>query len=241
MAGKAGLLTATFAGALLITGSVNAQQPAQTPPKAPAAGAAQGGGGQEGSWVKLCQEQKAKDKKVNVCLTHHERFHPTTGQPLVSAAIRQIDGQKEPIMMFMVPLGRLLGPGLIMQVDEKEPLKIGYNYCTALGCVAQAPVTQDIIDSFKKGGKLTIKTIDVGQKKVGFQVPLAGFTRALEGPPIDRQVYAQARKEMFELIRARQIELQKKRQAEQAAKNKAGQQGGQQPQAPAPAAPRKLQ
>ena len=240
VAGKAGLLSVTFASALFVNATADAQQqPAQPTAKTPPAGAAPGGGAQEGSWVKLCQEQKAKDKKVNVCLTHHERFHPTTGQPLVSAAVRQIDGQKEPIMMFMVPLGRLLGPGLIMQIDEKEPLKIGYSYCTALGCVAQAPASNEIIEAFKKGGKLTIRTIDVGQKKVGFQVPLAGFTRALDGPPIDRQVYAQARKEMFELIRARQIELQKK--AKEAAKNKAGQQGGQ-PQQQAPAqAPKKVQ
>ncbi|MDA7946731.1 MAG: invasion associated locus B family protein [Hyphomicrobiaceae bacterium] len=232
-AGKAGLLTATFAGALFLSAAANAQQQPQPAAKTPPAATAQAGGAQQGSWVKLCQAQKTKDsKQVNVCLTHHERFHPTTGQPLVSAAIRQIEGQKEPIMMFMVPLGRLLAPGLIMQVDEKEPLKLGYTYCTALGCVAQAPVSDEIISSFKKGGTLTIKTIDVGQKKVGFQVPLSGFTRALDGPPIDRKVYAQARKEMFDLIRARQKELAKKQQT---------QQNNPQPQQAPAQAPKKLQ
>ena len=104
--GKTGFVVATFAGALLLNTSVHAQQPAKPAPAAPAANAGQAQGKQEGSWVKLCQAQKAKDEKTyNVCLTHHERFHPTTGQPLVSAAIRQIEGQKEPIMMFMVPLG----------------------------------------------------------------------------------------------------------------------------------------
>ncbi len=242
-AGKTGLLVVTVAGALSLGMTANAQQPAQQKPKTPPAAAGKAGDSQQGSWVKLCQEQKAKDdKKLNVCLTHHERFHPTTGQPLISAAIRQVDGQKQTIMMFMVPLGRLLGPGLIMQVDEKEPLKIGYSYCTSLGCVAQAPVTDEMIGTFKKGGQLTIKTIDVNQKRVGFQVPLTGFTRALDGPPIDRKVYAQARKEMFELIRARQVELAKK--AADAAKNK---QSGQQAPAQTPAqkapaqAPKKLQ
>ncbi len=244
VAGKAGFVSLAFAGALFVNTPGHAQQPAQQAPAAPPAAAAQGGGAQESSWVKLCQQQKAKDKQVNVCLTHHERLHPNTGLPLISAAIREIEGEPQKIMMFMVPLGRLLAPGLIMQVDDKEPLKIGYNYCTSIGCVAQAPVSAEIIDSFKKGGTLTIRTIDVGQKKVGFQVSLAGFTRALDGPSIDPKAYAQARKEMFEMIRARQVELAKK--AAEAAKSKGAPQGGAQqggqPQQQAPAqAPRRLQ
>lgn len=238
--GKTGLVVTTLAGALLLSASVHAQQPANPAPKAPPAKAAPAQGEQEGSWVKLCQPQKAKDDKTyNVCLTHHERFHPTTGQPLISAAIREIEGQKEPIMMFMVPLGRLLGPGMIIQVDDKEPRRIGYSYCTALGCVAQAPVNDEIIEMFKKGSTITVKTVDVGQKKVGFAVPLSGFTRALEGPPIDRKVYAEARKEMFEMIRARQVELAKK-QAE-LKKQQEAEQGAQQQPPAQPAQPKKLQ
>ena len=103
-------------------------------------------------------------------------------------------------------------------------------------------MNDEIINSFKKGGTIVVKTVDVGQKKVGFTVPLAGFTRALEGPPIDRKIYAQARKEMFEMIRARQVELAKKA-AEAKKQNQAGQ--GTQQQAPAqpaqPAQPKKLQ
>jgi len=242
-AGKTGLVVATIVGGLFLSAGAQAQaqQPATPAPKAPPASAGQAQGDKGGSWVKLCQQQKAKDNKAyNICLTHHERFHPTTGQPLISAAIRQIDGQKEPIMMFMVPLGRLLGPGLVIQVDENEPRRIGYSYCTALGCVAQAPVSDEIIGSFKKGSEITVKTVDVGQKQVGFKVPLAGFTRALDGPPIDRKVYAQARKEMFELIRARQVELAKKRAAE-AAKNKPAEQPTQQKAPAQPAQPKKLQ
>ncbi len=245
VAGKTSLASLAFAGALFVNAAGHAQQPAQQPQ----AGAAPGGGAQESSWVKLCQQQKAKEQKVNVCLTHHERLHPNTGLPLISAAIREIEGEPQKIMMFMVPLGRLLKPGLIMQVDDKEPLKIGYNYCTSIGCVAQAPVTDEIIEAFKKGGTLTIKTIDVGQKRVGFQVSLGGFTRALEGPSIDPKAYAQARKEMFEMIRARQVELAKK--AAEAAKNKGASQPGAQPgaqpqpqpqpQQQAPAQPRRLQ
>lgn len=179
------------------------------------------------SWVKLCEEQKMKESaesketiNVNVCLTHHERFHPNTGQPLISAAIRVLDKpKKQESLMIMVPLGRLLQQGLAMKVDDNPPMKMQYDYCTALGCVAEMIASPELLESMKKGSNIVIGTVDVARKRVAFKVPLNGFTRALDGPPIDRKVYAQARKEMFQQIRARQQELAKR--AKEAAEKKA--------------------
>lgn len=202
----------------------DAQQPAQ-PGKAPAAKAAgdnkAGAGKKDASsaWVKLCEQHKDKDKG-KVCLTHHERFHPTTGQPIISAAIRQIENDDEEVVMIMVPLGRLLQPGLAIAFDGGEPTKLIYSYCTALGCVAESKTTPIMIDKMKKAKELEIRTIDIARKKIGFKIPLSGFTRAYEGAPIDRKVYAKARKEMFDVIRARQKELIK-RAKEAADKKKA--------------------
>lgn len=235
------LAAATGFAALLAAGSItpaSAQQPA---PAAPADQKKAGGAEQASAWIKLCEEQTLKKeketdpaKKVNVCLTHHERFHPNTGQPLISAAIRQLDEPKQQTLMIMVPLGRLLQQGLILKVDEKEPVKMPYNYCTALGCVAEVPATPEIVTSMKKGGELFIGTMDVSRKRIAFKIPLSGFTRALDGPPIDRKVYANARKQMFEQIRKRQEALIKRAKEENAKKAAGG--------ASAPAqAPKKLQ
>ena len=184
---------------------------------------------QQGSaWVKLCEDQKLKqdgnDKEaqtVNVCLTHHERFHPNTGQPLISAAIRELNDPKQRTVMIMVPLGRMLPAGLIMKVDENKGVKIPYSYCTALGCVAEIPASDEIIGELKKGSELVIGTVDISRRKIAFKVPLTGFTRALDGKPIDRKVYAEARKQMFKQIRARQEKLIEKAKAD-AAKKAAG-------------------
>lgn len=221
---SAGFVALLAAGAACLAIPAYAQQPA--PGAAGAKKPADKSADQGSAWVKLCEEQTLKkgdskeEKKVNVCLTHHERFHPNTGRPLISAAVRQIDNPKLETVMIMVPLGRLLQQGLIMKVDEKEPIKLAYNYCTALGCVAEIPATAEIITSFKNGGDLVIGTVDVTRKRIAFKIPLSGFTRALDGPPIDRTVYAQARKQMFDQIRARQAELIK-RAKEESEKNKA--------------------
>ena len=243
MAGKTGLVAATFAGALLLNASAHAQQPAKPAAKAAPAKTAQGGNAEGTSWVKLCYPDKTVDEKkqvkqVNVCVTHFERFHPDTGQPLISVGIREIEGQKKPMMVFMVPLNRLLGPGLIMQVDKNEPRKIGYSHCTPLGCIAQAPLDDEVLTLFKKGNSIAVKTIDVAYRKVGFEVSLLGFSEVLKAPPIDPKVYAQHRKALFEQIRKRQIELVKRAQA---AKEKKAEQGTQQKAPAQPAKPKKLQ
>jgi invasion protein IalB len=237
------LIMAVAAGALFMAVPASAQQPAKpapAPAPAPAATVKKAPATTKNSaWVKLCEKQKG-NKKGNVCLTHHERFHPNTGQPLISAAIRKIDGQKDEMVMVMVPLGRQLKEGLLLKVDEEKPIKLQYSFCTSVGCVAETPATAEILAAFKKGSKLTIGTIDINRKKIGFHVSLAGFSGTYSGPPIDREVYAKARKQMFEQIRARQVELLKRAKAKIAEKKKAA--GGAAAPAPAPApAPKKLQ
>ena len=214
-----GVFMALAAGALILTAPAQAQQP---PVKKTTSSA----------WVKLCEEQKVKSKdpdaevkKRTVCLTHHERFHPNTGQPLISAAIRQISDPKKETLMIMVPLGRLLRPGLFLRVDKEKALNLPYSYCTPVGCVAEIIAAPEIIASFKKGQKLAIGTIDVAGRQIGFMVPLTGFTGAYKGPPIDRKIYAKARKEMFMKIRARQIKLAKKAAAAAKQQNATGSAG----------------
>ena len=217
MAASRGLFMSVAAGVLFLASPATAQQPAP----AQVQKADDAAKTNTSAWVKLCEKQKG-DKKGNVCLTHHERFHPTTGQPLVSAAIRKIDGQKQETVMVMVPLGRLLQSGLIMKVDEEKPIKLKYAFCTSVGCVAETPATPEILASLKEGSQLSIGTIDINQKRIGFRVSLTGFTTTYDGPPIDRKIYATARKEMFEQIRARQVELLKRAKTEIEKKKAAG-------------------
>ena len=104
-----------------VAGAVNAQQPAA---KKPAAAAQKGApaaaappAGAQSAWVKLCEKANAvsKDKdgkeekkEVSICLTHHERLDGNSGMVLVSAAVRQIDGQDKQHFMVMVPPGMQL-------------------------------------------------------------------------------------------------------------------------------------
>ncbi len=216
------------------------EQPAQKGAEAP-----------QSAWVKLCEKApivlRDKDGKPtreqrNICLTHHERLDGNTGLVLVSAALRQVEGEDKQHLMIMVPLGMAIGPGLRatiynadqwdkIQKNEKfddsklEPIKFNYSLCHPAGCTAEIEATKELIDGFKAGAGIMVLAINAQGQVVAFPVPLTGFKDALDGQPIDNQKYSEARKALMTQIAQRQQQLAdeaRKRQAEAAAGGKDG-------------------
>lgn len=202
--------------------------PAPKPAGAAPAGQAAAGEENKSSWVKLCEKApsladenkdgKADGKELKVCLTHHERIDGNTGLVLVSAALRQVEGQPKEALMIMVPLGMALPPGAQVKVDENEPIKLVYTLCHASGCTAEAEASKEVVDQIKKGKQLVVAAINLAGKPIGFPVPLGGFGPAYEGPPVDNAKYKEARIGLMRAIRDRQVELQKKSREEAAQK-----------------------
>ena len=132
--------------------------------------------------MKLCEKApfntKDKDGKEvknekNICLTHHERLDGNTGMVMVSAAIREIEGNDKKSMMVMVPLGMALPPGLRAavytkeqwaqaakneKIDEKtlKPIALKYSLCHAAGCTAEVEATAEIVEQMKTGGGIMV-------------------------------------------------------------------------------------
>lgn len=263
-------VAALTAGALaLATAAAPAQQPpakketkgkSAAPAKKEAAPAAQQGGDKpQSAWVKLCEkspivvpnkEGKPSREMRNICLTHHERLDGNTGLVLVSAALRQVEGEDKQHLMLMVPLGMALEPGLRatiynaeqwekIQKNEKfddtklEPLKFKFSLCHPAGCTAEHEATKELVDSFKQGAGIIVLAINAQRQVVAFPVPLTGFTDALDGQPVDNEKYSEARKALMMQIAQRQQQLAEEHRKRQEA---GGQQGGA-PAGPAAKAP----
>jgi invasion protein IalB len=195
---------------------------AQKGAPAPAAAA---GAPEQSAWVKLCEKAPSlaePKKELNVCLTHHERLDGNTGMVLVSAAIRQVEGQDKEALMVMVPLGMALPPGVQVKVDEKEPVKLQFTLCHAAGCTAEGEASKAVIDQMKTGKQVVVAAINLAGKAIGFPVPLTGFDKAYAGAPVDNEKYKEARKRLMSAIRERQIEMAKKAKDEAAAKQAGG-------------------
>ena len=245
----------------LAAGVAAQQPPAAKPvaPKAPAAappaqksGAAAPAGAQN-AWVRLCEivatgttfkGGKEEPRGSKFCLTQHERLDGNTGLPIVSAAVRQMEGEEKQYFMVLVPLGMLLEPGLRValypkdqwelaqknqKVDENKlkGLRLEYNLCHPGGCTAQAETTPELISDLKTMAGMVIFGINTNRAPSSFSINLSGFDKAYAGPEADAKQYSEGR-------RALQVQIAKRRQemAEQMKK-----QADEQKAAPAPAAP----
>jgi invasion protein IalB len=190
----------------------------------------------QSAWVKLCEkatatiknkEGKDEKKELNICLTHHERLDGNSGMVLVSAALRQIDGQEKKHLMVMVPLGMMLQPGMRatifpkdlwqkVQKNEKiekseeakmKAIKLEYTLCHLAGCTAETEASPELVTSLKTSGGLMVFAISASGAPVAFPVPLNGFEQALAGKPVDTKKYGEARKALMMQIAQRRQEL----------------------------------
>jgi hypothetical protein len=98
-------------------------------------------------------------------------------------------------------------------------------------CQAQMDLTNETFDKMRKGKQMTVAAMNMQQKTMGFPVPLNGFAKAYDGPPVDNAKYEEAKRQMVEKLRQRQIELANKVADQKKA------QGAEQPQAGTPAQP----
>jgi invasion protein IalB len=209
-----------------------AAAPAAKAPAA-AAGATTAAAAPKSAWVKLCEKaplmkkdkdgKEVKDEK-QLCLTHHERLDGNTGMVLVSAAIREIEGNPKKTLMVMVPLGMAIPPGLRAAVYSKEdwakatknekideaklkPIELHFSLCHPAGCTAETEATPEILDQMSKGGGIMVLAMNASAQPVGFPVPLDGYNEAAKGPPVDNKKYAEARSALMRQIRERQQKM----------------------------------
>jgi invasion protein IalB len=267
-----GLAALTAAVAVAVAGQASAQDKKAAPkdkaaPPAAAQQQPQQAAGKQTAWVKLCEkvpivkkDKDGKDQKEerNLCLTHHERLDGNTGQVIVSAAIREVEGQDKQSLMIMVPLGMAIPFGVRAavytkdqwekiqkneKVDEKalKPVELKYSLCHGAGCTAEMEATKELIDQMKAGGGIGVIALHATGNTAAFPIPLDGFSEAMAGAPVDNEVYKKARGELMKQIAQRQRELyeqyKKEAEAKKAAEGGAATTAGSVAPAAAPAAP----
>lgn len=236
----AGALVLALAGPL----AVAQQQPAagQAQPKSSAAPKAQAGaptaaapaGGTEDAWVKLCMRNEQTQNK-EICLINHEGLEPNTGMVLIAAAVRKVEGEEKQQLLIRVPTAYALviPAGVEVKIDEEQPIKLQYAICFPTSCQVQMEVTKELMDSMRKGKQMVVAAMNIQQKTMGFPVPLNGFSKAYDGPPVDSAKYEESRRQLMEMFRKRQQELAAK--AAEAEQNKQAGQPAPAGQAPATA------
>lgn len=80
------------------------------------------------------------------------------------------------------PLETLLTQDLLIRIDEGDPKRFPFDFCTVDGCYAQLGFTEAEIARFKTGGVAKVRIVAVGapQTPVVLDASLKGFTAAFD-------------------------------------------------------------
>jgi invasion protein IalB len=177
----------------------------------------------EDAWVKLCMKSDQTGNK-QICLINHEGLEPNTGMVLIAAAVRKAEGEDKQQLLIRVPTAYALviPAGVQIKIDEQQPIQLQYTICFPTTCQVQMELTPELFDSMRKGKQMVVAAMNIQQKTMGFPVPLAGFSKAYDGPPVDNAKYEESRRQLMEVFRKRQQELatkaaeaQEKKEAQQ--------------------------
>ena len=165
-------------------------------------------------WTKVCGKDPGNNKEI--CYTTRD-FVSDQGQPVLALAVYDVKGDQTRIVRFLMPLGLLLRPGIRFTVDQGQPTPGAYAICFPNGCFAEAQVKDDVINSLKKGTALNVSVQNQVGNEVTFQVPLAGFTKAFDGAPIDPKILEDQQRKLQEELQKRSEEMRKNMQQQGAA------------------------
>ena len=221
---------ALFATCALALGTTLAVAQETTAPKrAPAAAAPAppgvGPAAEEPAWVKLCLKNEQTANK-QVCLVNHEGLDPNTGMVLVAAEVRSIEGEDKRDLIVRLPTtsSLVIPAGVQIKIDDGEPISLQYAVCFLTYCQVQMELMKDMIEKMRKGKRMVVAAMNMQQKAMAFPVPLTGFGKTFDGPPVDNAKYEEARRLIMEKFRQRQIDLANKAAEAQQKKDQAGDQ-----------------
>ena len=183
----------------------------------------------QNDWTKVCGHDPAANK--DICYTTRDFSAKAGEQPVLALAVYNIKGDDTRIIRLLVPVGLMLRPGFRFTIDNGAELVGSFEICFPNGCFAEAKVKSATIDQLKKGSILGVKVKNQVNNEITFAIPVAGFGRAFDGPPIDPKVLEEQQKKLQEELQKRAEEERKRLEAAKpdAAKST--------PPAPAPQAP----
>jgi invasion protein IalB len=167
-------------------------------------------------WTKVCGKDQAANTEV--CYTTRD-FVSDQGQPVLAVAVYDAKGsQSQKVVRFLMPLGLMLQPGIRFAVDNGQATPGRYAICFPNGCFAEAPGLKDeVVNAMKKGNTLNVSVQNQAMREVTFAVPLAGFGKAFDGPPIDPKVLEEQQKKLQEELQKRSEEMRQRLQSGAAA------------------------
>jgi invasion protein IalB len=162
-------------------------------------------------WIKVCTKQEDND----VCVVQNITT-ASTGQLLTAVGLITVEGKTNNRMLQVsVPSARTIPPGVAMQIDGGQAQRIPFSVCMPDKCVAQVPLTDSIVDSFKKGGEVVFTSVNFQRAANPIKISLKGFTDAFDGEPVAQSELQVRQRELQEEMQRKAQEAREKLEAAQ--------------------------
>lgn len=130
-----------------------------------------------GQWTVRCRPQQ---DEASVCEMVQGVQAGNNAGTLANLALGRLPGDDALRMVIQLPIGINLSDGVAIAAGEGASANAVFETCYPNLCVAQATVTNELLDAFKGGESLTVAFKDRAKRAVSFQVSLDGFSAAYE-------------------------------------------------------------
>ena len=162
-------------------------------------------------WFKACTKQE----EVDICNVQN-MVTASNGQLVTGLSLIELKGKvNRKVFQVTVPTGRLVPPGIGLQINGGKAQKLDYVICFPDRCVAEIQLSDALVNSFKKGNDLTLTSINFQNQPNPVKVSLQGFTGAYDGPAMQQSDLADRQKKLQDFVSKNNEDFAKKLKEEQ--------------------------
>src|SRR3954449_6900660 len=147
-------------------------------------------------WFKACSKQQ----DIDVCNVQNITT-AQTGQLVTGISLIELKGKvNKRVFQVSVPSGRLVPPGIGLQIDGGKVQKLDYVLCLPDRCIAEAQLSDPMVASFKKGQVITLTSVNFQNQPNPVKVALSGFTGAYDGPALQQSDIEDRQKKLQDFV-----------------------------------------
>jgi len=162
-------------------------------------------------WFKACSKQE----DVDICNVQNIKV-ADTGQLLTGISLIEIKGKtNRRVFQVTVPTGRMVPPGIGLQIDGGQAQKLDYMRCLPDRCIAEGQLNDQLVASFKRGSELTLTSVNFQNQANPIKVSLSGFTAAFDGEPLQQSDLEDRQRQIQDFVSKNTDDFAKKLREEQ--------------------------
>lgn len=162
-------------------------------------------------WFKACTKQE----DVDICNVQNITT-AGNGQLITGVSLIDLRGKvNRKVFQVTVPTGRLVPPGIGLQIDGGKTQKLDYVICFPDRCVAEVPLTDQLVTSFKKGQQITLTSVNFQNQPNPIKIALSGFSEAFDGPAMKQSDIEDRQKKLQDFVAKNNEDFAKKLKEEQ--------------------------